>query len=124
MAAYGDDPVKFNDILRETVAMLAKDGVEDPMKKIAQSWKMRSPLMITGAKLDEEELEQLYGVMNKRGRENVADLISLHEQYLGYLDDSDALAINAGPVYSWDMNLQSRPTRSRYKYQRITQLGL
>ena len=85
LAAYGDDPEEFNAILRDAIEVAADMGKEDPIGSIVTSWKAREPLKLFQGTLTEGELEALFAQMNSRGKENVLDLIRLHEKYLNYL---------------------------------------
>jgi hypothetical protein len=86
LTAYGDDPEEFNTVLQGAMEAAAVDFDGDPMDRIIRSWKARDPLDLFTHKLDEAEMALLLSHMTSRGRENVMDLIRLHDKYLRYLE--------------------------------------
>ena len=86
LAAYGDDPEEFNNILQDAISAAVDMGKEDPIGSIVSSWKARQPMDLFQRTLTPDETEEVFKHMNQRGRENVLDLIRLHEKYLNYLE--------------------------------------
>lgn len=110
LAAYGDDPVEFNAILQEAIEVATEMGKEDPLGSIVRSWKAREPMDLFQRKLTDDETELVFRHMNQRGRENVMDVIRLHEKYLRFLAPS--VSVGSRPrmknLYASEQLRQSR----------------
>ena len=90
LAAYGDDPAEFNAILQDAIQAAIDMGKEDPIGSIISSWKAREPMDLFQRTLTDDEVESVFNQMNQRGKENVLDLIRLHEKYLNFLEPKKA----------------------------------
>ena len=90
LAAYGDDPAEFNAILQDAIQAAIDMGKEDPIGSIIASWKAREPMDLFQRTLTDDEVESVFNQMNQRGKENVLDLIRLHEKYLNFLEPKKA----------------------------------
>ena len=128
LAAYGDDPVKFNEILQDAIRVSIEAGQDDPMGRIISSWKARSPLNMFAHKISDEELNNIFAVLNPRGRQNVSDLIGLHKKYLDFLEPDDlSFAFtdpSTGLLEGGRRALKPLPSMEQLRKRRLTALGL
>tara|TARA_Y100000004_G_scaffold28994_1_gene29854 strand:+ start:4708 stop:23808 length:19101 start_codon:yes stop_codon:yes gene_type:complete len=115
LAAYGDDHEEFNAIFQDAIRVATEMGKEDPVGSIVQSWKAREPMDLFQRTLTEDEIASIFSHMNERGRENVLDLIRLHEKYLNYLSPRKPLKIKK-PRRNFNTSTQNNIRYNRLEY--------
>lgn len=113
LAAYGDDPEEFNNVLQSAMEAATSMGHDDPMVPIVRSWKQRDPMDLFTRTLTDMEQDLLFSHMTERGEGNVRDLMRLHEKYLRYLAPSSGASSSRSKPYRTDYGRTAEANRLR-----------